>query len=447
MAASMEHRWGALWWSQKLVGCAFAGVLLVLSTQAGANESEVSEEGSQEPPEAAPLGADEAEETDDESGEARESESAPEPEPEPIEDRERFFDRLRAERGMSLADQSYRGRRHVLHNTWAGPVGGLRVVDAGSGAPGAFRVHLGGSYLSAPTWLEPDGSHHQRDTVLSIGYTPFNALEVWFSTTAWKNSDYSPDRAYFQVMGDSEIGAKVYRNPTPWLYVGGDLGLRIPINTVRGLGPLFQAGTATARLNVSADLRDHPGLELPGILRANVGYRLHNYGRIVETLEGDRYAALQAEGVADLHPLGVEDRNRISRVERNGLRLDRTDLFLLGFGIEAPIELANGDLTLAPIAEWVAAIPVNRQDFGCPPGGPSPGLDGCGGGSAGHRQALVLGVRAAPFLYGFSVYTAAEIGLAGVSPTSSVIYPQAPYRLLFGFSYAHDTLARSGSKD
>lgn len=346
-------------------------------------------------------------------------------------------------RGTTLDDQPYRERRHILSNTWSGAVGGLRVADAGSAAPRSYRVLLGFSANGARGWLAPDAPHRQTGMVLAISTTPAPWLEVYGTTTAWRSSDYSVDRAYFQVLGDTSIGAKASRALTPWATIGGDAGIRVPLNTVRGLKPLVVSTSAHLRANASVDLRDHP-IELPLMFRLNMGYQLNNDARMLDRLEGDRYQALPPDLDPPSRPIAGEDRHRIDRIERTAMRIDRTDRAVVGFGVEAPIAVRPLRSVVAPIGEWVIDVPVNRQGFACPTGGPSAGVDGCGAatGLRGHRQALLVGARINPYFYGLSAFAAAEVGVAGLSPDLAFQTPLPPVRFLFGFSFAQDQLYR-----
>jgi hypothetical protein len=346
-------------------------------------------------------------------------------------------------RGMTMDDQAYRERRHVLHNTWSGAVGGLRVVDAGSAAPRAYRVLLGFSAQRARDWLASDAPHGQTGMVLAVSSTPRPGLELFGTTTAWRSSDFSVDRTYFQVLGDTSIGAKASRSLAPWAAVGADGAIRVPLNTVRGLGPLVAASSVLVRANASVDLRDH-ALRTPLIVRVNVGYHLNNEARVLDSLEQDRYRTLPSDLDPPARVFGDEDRQRIDRVERVGMRIDRTDRAVIAIGFEAPIGVRSARSAFAPIGEWVVDAPVNRQGFGCPTTGPSPGVDGCGAtdGLRGHRQSLLVGARVNPYFYGLSAFAAAEIGVVGVRPDLAFQDPLAPVRFTFGFAYAHDQLYR-----
>lgn len=348
-------------------------------------------------------------------------------------------DERRRGRGMSLADQAYRERRHVIGPSFTGGAGGFRVVDAGSGAPATTRIMLGFELFQLNNWLEADRSHFHAGNVTSVGLTPFSFMELHVRTAAWRNSTYRSEAPYFQRQADTQLGVKLFGSPVDWLYLGGEVEGRFPMSMVSDVPAMARAIGATFRASLSTDFRDLPR-PVPLLVRLNAAYRLDNSAMLLRDLERDRYDALPEDLDPARRPLAEEDRHRISRLERQALRIDRTDFVQVAVGFEAPIRLRATRMTLSPIAEWWIDVPVNRQGFTCPEGGASPGLDPCGLGQvASLRQAAVVGARLTP-AYGFSIFAAAEVGLTGVNPVVQEIAPQPPYQILAGFSYAFDVL-------
>jgi hypothetical protein len=342
-----------------------------------------------------------------------------------------------------MARLASRERRHVLHNSWLGPVGGFRVVDAGSGAAGVFRVNLGFEHASLGGWLEPGASHDHIGGAFAWSWTPRPFLEMYAFATAWRDTNLPVDRNHFQVLGDAGGGAKAFHWVVPWLVVGGDASLLVPLNTAGDTGRVARSISATLRANVSADLRELPSLQvrLPLIARFNVGYTFDNSANLVSGLERERYGALPADGTDARGPLSEETRHLITRVERHGLGIDRTDRVTWGLGLEAPIDLPNLRTTISPIAEWVLHVPINRQGYACP-GALSDDVDGCLAteGASAYRQSVIFGLRILPWLRGLNLFAAVEIGLSGVHTHVLELAPQRPYSLLFGIGYAHDYL-------
>jgi hypothetical protein len=349
----------------------------------------------------------------------------------------------RAPTGDLAARLAARERRYQLHNTWFGPVGGLRVVDAGSGAVGTFRVQLGFEHASLGGWLEQGASHTHWGGAMAWSWTPLRFLELYASAVGWRDSNLQLDRSHIQVLGDTAVGAKAFHWVVPWLVVGGDASLSVPLNTPVETARLGRSISATLRGNVSVDLRELPGMEgrIPLIGRFNVGYTFDNSANLVSGLERDRYDALPTTGDDARLPPGEETRHLLTRVERSGMRIDRTDRVTWAVGVEAPIDLPALRSTLSPVAEWVLHVPINRRGYACP-GGLSDDVDGClvREGAAAFRQSVLFGLRVRPWLRGLNVFAAVEIGLSGVHTHVLELAPQRPYSLLFGFGYAHDYL-------
>lgn len=356
------------------------------------------------------------------------------------------------------AARAYRERRHVIHNTWGGAVGGIHVVDAGSGAAGAFRAQLGLDFFFADNWLTlPEAIAAGRDTnhshvggSLSLSWNPWEFLEIYASLASWANSNAQEDPNLFQVLGDTVFGVKGswHVEDAPWLYLGGDINVAF-LNTVGDIGLVGDSTGFGIRGNATVDLRELED-RIPFIARLNLGYQFDNSSALVEGVERARYNALLDPRACPEDPaMGdcQEDRHLITRVERYSLQIDRVDRFRIGIGLEAPLEVMEG-FFISPIAEYVIDIPVNRQGFSClfiegagTPGEPPAGRDGCldtQGGSA-FEQFLTLGVRVIPPLRGMSIFLAVDIGLTGVNTFVRELSGQEPYDVRLGFGYAFDT--------
>jgi len=365
-----------------------------------------------------------------------------------------------------VAAQAYRERRHVLHNTIDGSVGGFHIVDAGSGAAGAFRAQLGLEFFFVDGWLtlndapiDASTSHSHVGGTLSLSWNPFDFLEIYASLTNWANSNEQEDPALFQVLGDTLLGVKAgYRfEDMPILAIGGDIGIGL-LNTVGDIGLVGDSTSVGIRGNVSLDLRELEEDRIPFIARLNLQYYVDNSQALVTAVERARYNALSP---TDRRPcpedpaLGncEEDRHLVTRVERYSLQIDRVDHFRIGLGVEAPITVMQ-DFTVSPIAEWVLDVPVNRQGYSCldtSVGGVVPaGADAClrGRDAAGNEfdradafeQTLTLGVRVMPPLRGMSLFFAVDIGLTGTNTFVRELSGQEPYNVRLGFGWAFDTV-------
>ncbi|MGE0788700.1 MAG: OmpA family protein [Sandaracinaceae bacterium] len=360
-----------------------------------------------------------------------------------------------------------RERRMHLHNTWQGSVGGIHVVDAGSGADAAFRAQLGLDFFFVDGWLTLNGVSPDRSTnhshiggSLSLSWTPFEFLEIYASIASYANSNEQEDPNLFQVLGDTLFGVKAFYNfeDLRWLTLGGDVSLMF-LNTVGDIGLVGDSTGFGIRANATIDLRELPD-RIPFIARLNLGYILDNSSALVSDVERRRYAALADPRPCPPDPATgdcQEDRHLITRVERYSLQIDRVDRFRIGIGLEAPIVAmenvgdAGADFVISPIAEYTIDIPVNRQGYSClfipgagTPDMPAVGEDGCldkQGGSA-FESRLTLGVRVLPPLQGMSIFVAVDIGTTGVNTFVRELSGQEPYDVRLGFGYAFDTVPR-----
>ncbi len=356
------------------------------------------------------------------------------------------------------AAQAYRERRHLLHNTWSGPVGGFRVVDAGSGATAAFRAQLGLNFFFADGWLTlPEGtglglstSNSHVGGSLSVSWNPWEFLEIYAALASWANSNPQENPELFQVLGDTVFGVKGSYRALPWLYVGGDVSVGF-LNTVGDIGLVGDSTSLGLRANATADLRELES-PIPLIARLNLQYYFDNSAALVSSVEQARYQALLDPRPCPSLTGGdgncFEERHLVTRVERYALQVDRVDRFTIGIGVEAPLRVME-DFHVSPIAEWVLNIPVNRQGYSClfvpgagTPDLPGEGLDGCldRQGFGAFEQTLTLGVKVLPPLRGLNIFAAVDIGLTGVNTFVRELSGQAPYNVMFGVGYAFDTL-------
>lgn len=366
-------------------------------------------------------------------------------------------------RGDLLAtngSRAWRQRRFVLHNTYGGPVGGLRVVDAGSGPSQTFRVQLLTDFWFANRFFDsterplsaPQDENAHVGGALSLSYTPFDFLELYGSIRSYANSNPIESPTLFQVLGDSTLGVKAYYEVVPWLTLGGDIGVHL-LNTVGDIGLVGDSTSLSFRLNAAADLRAAQGVEIPLITRLNLSYFYDRSAVLVEQVERARYDALPTVGPdarRRCYEEGApcdEDRHLLSRVERFALNINRTDFFDIGLGVEVPIFVME-NFYVSPVAEWLVRIPVNSRGYSClwipdMPGSttPAPGQDGCleYQGFSAMPSTLTLGVRVQPPVRGLAITLGIDIGTSGQTFVRELA-GNAPYNVLLGASYAVDTL-------
>lgn len=356
------------------------------------------------------------------------------------------------------AQHAWRERRHVVHNSWQGSVGGIHVIDAGSGAPGAFRAQLGIDFFFVDGWLTLNeamaaglpSDHSHIGGSLSVSWNPWEFLEFYASIASWANSNAQENPELFQVLGDTLLGVKGNYRVLPWLAIGGDLSVGL-LNTVGDIGLVGDSTSFGIRANATADLRELGESAIPLIARLNLQYWFDNSQALIESVEQARYGALLDPRDCPTISGGMgncqEDRHLVTRIERYALQIDRTDRFTIGVGFEAPIRVMK-DFHISPIAEWMLNIPVNRQGFSClfiegagTPGVPAAGEDGCldRQGFSAFEQTLTLGVRVLPPLRGLSILAAVDIGLTGVNTFVRELSGQEPYNVMLAVGYAFDT--------
>ncbi|MCB9616015.1 MAG: OmpA family protein [Sandaracinus sp.] len=326
------------------------------------------------------------------------------------------------------------------YNTYMGPTGGLHVVDAGGGAVGSFRAQLALDFFFSNGFINPSDDAKHIGGSLSLSWTVAEFAEIWASIQSYANSNETGDPSLFQVLGDTQLGFKGFYRVLPFFTVGGDLSLSL-LNTVGDIGVVFKSTSVGLRANATLDLR---GLSsaVPFIARFNFQYYFDNSSNLIDDVEDQRYANLEAPEARE-----NEFRHLVTDVERFGLQINRTDFINIGLGFEAPLRVAD-NFYLHPLLEWNWGIPVNRQGYNClyipaddGSGDPAEGQDGCldRQGVGSFPMNLTLGLRVAPPVKGLSFLLAADIGLTGKKDFVRELSPNAPYNLYLGLSYAYDT--------
>lgn len=336
--------------------------------------------------------------------------------------------------------ESRDAQRLRAQNTWLGPVGGIHVVDAGSGPRGTFRLQLGLDLFTSDGFLIAGDDNDYMGGALSLSWTAFDSIEFYGSLANHANYNSREDPQLLQVIGDMSLGAKAFAEVEPFLYAGGDVRLLV-LNTIGDLGPVLSALSFGLRGNLTADLRqlDEP---LPLIARFNLDYVFDNSANLIDDVEDARYAALGPD--AELR--SNEQRHLLRRVERFALGINRVDLLSFNLGIEVPLTAAR-DFHVHPLLEWTLGVPVNRQGYSCllvtADSGPED-PDGCldVAGFSAMPSTLTVGARVFPPVRGLSLAVAFDVGLSGTSTFVRELAGNQPWALLLAASYAVDARER-----
>ncbi|MCL4749369.1 MAG: OmpA family protein [Myxococcales bacterium] len=334
-------------------------------------------------------------------------------------------------------ERQWRRTSLMIQNNLAASTGLLHTSYAGSGAPGSLRVGFITSYFTGTGFLCEGGRCNYNtsnnpagatadDEVTRIGahlsmnatLLPFLEAYLGFHATATENDQSRP--RLLQVLGDTNIGLKGFMpwQPDSVFSVGGELQLWL-LNGTGGVG-LDGSGTSYAiRGLATADLNNHtnPDDRIPLKINANLGYKFDNSGELV----GDTEKARNGQ--------------KITRIERYGLDINRVDTFQIGLGLEGMFDYVR------PFAEWTIDVPMNRQDYVCNESRKEVG-DGCLGTDAGFGSSpsrITLGARAYPGIDGLSLLAAFDIGTGATSNFIQEVAPESPWTLYLGLGWAADT--------
>ena len=324
----------------------------------------------------------------------------------------------------------------LVHNTIAGPTGGIHAVDAGSGKKGSFRLALAFEFFRKDGFLISNASNRHGGTALSMSLTPIDHLELSAQLSANGNENTGSRPTVIQVMGDARLFAKGFFSPLPGLTVGGDFELAL-LNAVGGLGYQTSAASVGLRGNVTLDMRKLQK-PFPLIVRGSMRYFFDNSAKLIRNVERARYNSLSDPAGPD-----SEYRHLMSNVERFAYRINRTDSFSLGFGLEMPFA-PKKEVLVSPLLEWNVAIPVNRQDYNCLVTNVRGDRDSClaGEGFSSRPSVLSMGVRVQPKVPGLGVMFALDVATSGSSNYVRELAPTAPYQLYFAASYAYEPFAK-----
>lgn len=336
-------------------------------------------------------------------------------------------------------------RKRSLHvqNSVNGSTGTLHLSEAGSGAPGTFRLSVLTSIFSANGFLcdtnnpcpsafgesvDASDGVDQVSAHLALSVTLLPFLEVFAGVHNKATATNRSRPQLLQVLGDTNLGVKAFTpsRPDRLLSFGGEAELWL-LNGTGGVG-LDGGGTSFALRGLAtldATNRTNAADRSPVRAHLNLGYRFDNSANLVEDLE------------ENAPPVGRGA--RISRIERLGLGINRVDFLEIGLGSELVHSIVR------PFLEWSIDIPLNRQDYVCNIDQAMARGESClqlEEGIAVAPSRLTLGARLYPWKdHGLAISAAFDVGTSGTSTFIEEVAPQVPWNLWLGLAYAVDTVA------
>lgn len=337
-------------------------------------------------------------------------------------------------RAQNAERELRRDQLFIADNSFAGPTGGIRVVDAASGPSGTFRLAFTNELMWKSDFISSGDEVRHYAGNFSLSVTPIEHLEVFGSFEVSSDQNEREQTQLLAQVADVLVGAKGYHWFRPWLAVGGDASLAL----TGGLGDTKAALKSTSvglRGSVTLDFRTFERRELPLVTRFGAQYWFDNSANAAEPLEDERRDAL-----TDALSPPLETRQLLTPFERFAYGINRVDTVRLGIGAEAPLRV--GRVGLHPLLEWRWDLPVNRQDFQCVYDGDSesPAAEGCLAQQKAKAfpMTLTAGLRVLPPVRGLSIRLGVDVGVTGSRVFVRELAPTAPYNIILGASYAFD---------
>ena len=191
------------------------------------------------------------------------------------------------------AERAEHRREQLLRraNTYYGPVGGIHVIEAGSGAPQSFRLQVASDFFFKNDYLY----HHDKTRYvggsLSLSVTPIEHLEFSMAATSRSLHSERPQNSLelfgerstnVQTIGNPYFDVKGYGEVAPGVTLGGDFGIQILTKDLSD-SVQYAGTTSTLRGNVSLDMREMKA-KVPLELRANVAYVFDQSSKVMKTL-------------------------------------------------------------------------------------------------------------------------------------------------------------------
>jgi outer membrane protein OmpA-like peptidoglycan-associated protein len=346
----------------------------------------------------------------------------------------------------SIADDASRKAALSTANTLEGGTGLLRVISADSGPPGTFRISATGTFYTGTGLLCPRCNNIEGETLSGkdkVGYsatrlqasiTPLDFLEAFGAMRFRSVSNDHGAPQLIQISGDTMIGAKAFLPPSPGrIFTIGAGPMLSLLAKNRSIGPSIVNVDFTAASTL--DFRELSAKSaFPLRLHANLGYRFDNTGKIADDIESSRAAQASAQAARLGRPSTIAP--RITRIERFGFGINRSDALRFGIGGEWVFTYAR------PFAEWSIDVPMNRQDYKCRASQVTLGdtcLDRARQFSALPSR-LSFGVRGYPWLNswaeGVMLLAAVDVGTGATARFVEEVMPELPWAISVGLGYA-----------
>jgi outer membrane protein OmpA-like peptidoglycan-associated protein len=339
-----------------------------------------------------------------------------------------------------IDDQAFEARNDSLAESSSslGATGLMRVLSASSGAAGTFRFSLLTGFYSGSGFLCPqcpdssgEGSDARDDVDrvsanLFLSATPLDFLEAYIGIFSHSTSTDRPAPQLKQVVGDWNLGVKVFMPGTPDEIF--TLGGALDFGFSTGSGQVGISGIDSINLGLrglaSADFSKQGADGLPLRAHANLGYQFDNSGNLVEDYE--------------------RENGTIDRIERFSLDINRVDFLQFGLGVEGLFDTAR------PFLEWSIDIPANRQSYLCIRNDARSG-DSCLRDRPEFSTTpsrLSAGVRVMPWQAvqwwpeGMTATGALDVATGGASDFLVEVAPEVPWTVWFGLGFGVDTRPR-----
>ncbi|MBL8681517.1 MAG: OmpA family protein [Myxococcales bacterium] len=371
--------------------------------------------------------------------------------------------------GADETEEDREARRdRMIHRfgSLSGAIGLMHMQTAEGGSEQTFRFGLMAEYFGANGFLRPTGNANfplptgfspedssRIGATLTASYSPLRYLEVFAALRSFAVSNSNETPRLFQVLGDTQLGAKGIFPITRGLTLGATASVLI-LNRAGGIGVNGEGTSADFRLLGTFDLSQVT--PAPIRIHLNVGYTLDNSAQLVRETELARQRNTAGYNAMDCANPSTDSTSRwarnpachveVTRGERYALGINRADRLRVAIGVDAKLETSV--VGFAPFVEWNAPIPIIRNGYICwqptrdVPSAVPGDDDRCFNEFSSidtMPSTLTLGTRVwTPYARGLGAILAVDIGTTGTSTFVRELAPNTPWMFYFGLGFAHD---------